>query len=122
MLKNRSVSLLLLILCAGLVLGMLLNNTFTLKTVEAQQNQKAKWEYCRVSEYVKNYDKSGQVVFSAYIEYYQQTGIKREESGSEATSSLSQVFANLGEQGWEMQALESKVNGHPEYYFKRLKQ
>src|SRR5690242_15434749 len=75
MMKNRSVSLLLLILCAGIVLGVLINNNFTLKTVEAQQNQTAKWEYCRVSEYVKNYDKSGQVVFSAYIEYYQPTGV-----------------------------------------------
>ncbi len=122
MLKTRSIPLLLLILGAGIVLGILLNNNFTMKTVEAQQNLNAKWEHCHVTgaRYV-NSDRFGKSVSYATIEYYQQTGIKREEVKTEEILALSQAFARLGEQGWEMVAIEHIEGSSPIYHFKRIK-
>jgi hypothetical protein len=128
MLKNRSVSLLLLILCAGIVLGVLLSNHFTLKTVEAQPNQKDGWEYCRVLKGGGGTDKSGKSTGTAYIEFLNSPSIKRETITVEAYSNgyapedaLSQAFAKLGEGRWEMTQIESTDNSLY-YYFKRVKQ
>jgi hypothetical protein len=120
MLKTRSVSLLLLILGAGIVLGVFLHNNFSMKTVEAQSD-KSQWEYCRVQGHLSGADRFGRSFNYATIEYYQQADIKREEIKLERSSALSQAIARLGEEGWEMFELEAIENSYPYYYFKRIK-
>jgi hypothetical protein len=128
MLKTRSVVLLLLILGAGIVLGIGLNNSLMLKTVEAQQTFNAKWEYCRLSYDRPSLD-NGRWFYHCSVEYFQQPSIKREtiafESLNNSTATedaLSQAVARLGEQGWEMIQLERRENSiAAQYYFKRIK-
>lgn len=128
MLKTHSVALLLMILCAGIVLGVLLNNNFTMKTVEAQQPLNAKWEYCRLS-YDRPSRDSDRWFGHCSVEYFQPLSIKREtitvESANNSTSiedTLSQAVARLGEQGWEMIQLERRENSiAAQCYFKRIK-
>jgi hypothetical protein len=122
MLKTRSVALLLLILGAGIILGVLFNHSLMTKAVEAQQNVDAKWEHCQVTgaRYASR-DNFGKSVSYATIEYYQQTGIKREEVKTEEILALSQAFARLGEQGWQMAAIEHVEGSSPIYHFKRIK-
>jgi hypothetical protein len=127
MLKNRSVSLLILILSAGIVLSLLWNNSITMKTVEAQQNDKSKWEYCRVSKISNGADSSGKNLGSAYIEFFTYPAIRKEtitvesfNSRDVAEDALSQAFFKLGEARWEMTQIESTSNSLY-YHFKRLK-
>ena len=127
MLKNRSISLLILMLSAGLVLDILVHS-FSMKSVEAQQNNNPKWEYCRVWGGGGGADNFGKVKGYAYIQYFQLTGIKRDEitlegqnNGFIGDEALAQTFAKLGEQGWEMYDIISN-EGFPSYhYLKRLK-
>jgi hypothetical protein len=124
MLKTRPVVLLLLILGAGVILGILLNNSFTMKTVEAQRIDKSKWEYCRVVYGGSRGDIFGKYVPIVQIEYFQSSGIKKEEikvdgDGDLYKKAVSQAFAGLGEQGWEMVGLESREGASSSYYFKR---
>jgi hypothetical protein len=128
MLKNRSVSLLVLILSAGIVLGIVLSNTFTTKTVEAQQINNPKWEYCRVSKRIGR-DNFGKGIGYADIEYFQYPAIRKETITIESNDSptvdedaLSRAFQRLGELGWEMAQVDRReVDSTVSYYFKRLK-
>ncbi len=125
MLNNRFVPLLILILSAGMALGMVLSNGILTKTVEAQQLNNPKWEYCRVSSSDGMADNFGNSMGYAYIEYFNYPTVGRETLKVERASgdtALSQVFAKLGEAGWEMVQVD-RSETHPNlfYYFKKAK-
>ena len=114
-------------LSAGLVLDILVHS-FSMKSVEAQQNSKSLWEHCRVYSGGSIQDNFGKHVSRAYIDYFQSSGIKREEvllsEGSDylGMDALSQAIAKLGEQGWEMVSVEAHENSsYSQYYFKRMR-
>jgi hypothetical protein len=126
MIKNHSAWLVLFVLSAGIALGLFFNNGLTMKTVEAQQTAASKWEHCRVSGGWPSTDNFGKSRGQATIEYFEYPGIRRQEVVVESNNhvgmnALSQAFALLGEQGWEMVGLEARESNITTYYFKKAK-